>query len=100
MTPNGRLAALAVSGMAALGGVLLQASSAQGGGFPLFVLAGLILLGTLFDAGYLAKRRHQRGAWQLTAEREIDHQTGRILEVWYDPVTGERRYLPTGERPD
>lgn len=100
MTPNGRVAALVIAGLAAIGGVLVQASSPNGGGFPLLLFAALIALGTVFDAGYLAKRRSARGAWQLTAEREVDHQSGQILEVWYDPVTGERRYLPTGERPD
>lgn len=100
MTPNGRIAALVIAGLAAAGGVLVQASSAAGGGFPLFLFAALILLGTVFDAGYLARRRGHRGAWTLTAEREVDHQSGQILEVWYDPTSGERRYLPTGERPD
>ena len=100
MTPNGRIAALVLAGLAAAGGVLVQVGSSDSGGFPLFLLAALILLGTMFDAGYLARRRSTRGAWQLTAEREVDHQTGQILEVWYDPISGERRYLPSGERPD
>jgi len=100
VTPNGRIAALILSGLAAAGGVAVQARGAQGGGLPLLILAALILLGTLFDAGYLARRRSGRGVWQLTPEREIDHQTGQILAVWYDPVSGERRYLPSGERPD
>ncbi len=100
MTANGRIAALVIAGLAAMGGVLMRVFNADGGGFPLFVFAALIGLGTVFDAGYLAKRRDLRGAWQRTAEREVDHQTGQILEVWYDPVAGERRYLPTGERPD
>jgi hypothetical protein len=100
VTPNGRIAGLVLAGLAAIGGVLMQAAGKDGGGFPLFVLAALIAVGTVFDAGYLERRRGPRGIWQLTAEREIDHQSGQILEVWYDPISGERRYLPTGERPD
>ncbi|WP_421847315.1 hypothetical protein [Novosphingobium sp.] len=100
MTQTGRIAALVIAGLAAVGGMLVQTSSPAGGGFPLLLFAALIVLGTVFDAGYLARRRTSRGAWQLTAEREVDHQSGQILEVWYDPVTGERRYLPSGERPD
>lgn len=100
VTPNGRIAALVLAGIAAAGGVLLLAGTGDGGGFPLFLFAALIVLGTVFDAGYLAPRRGTRGAWQLTGEREIDHQSGVLLEVWYDPVTGERRYLPMGQRPD
>ena len=100
MTANGRIAALVIAGLAAMGGVLMRVFNVDGSGIPLFVLAALVLLGTVFDAGYLARRRSARGAWQLTAEREVDYQTGQILEVWYDPVSGGRRYLPTGERPD
>ena len=100
MTKNGRIAALVIAGLAALVGVLAQVFSADGGGFPLFFFAALIGLGTVFDAGYLAKRRDLRGAWQRTAEREVDHQSGQVLEVWYDPVSGERQYLPAGQRPD
>lgn len=100
MTPNGRMAALVVAGLAAAGGLYVQTVDARGGGFPLFLFAALIMIGTVFDAGYLARRRGGQGTWQLTAEREIDHQSGQILEVWFDPVSGERRYLPMGERPD
>ncbi len=100
MTPNGRIAALVLAGLAMAGGLFIQIADAKGGGFPLFLFAALIVIGTVFDAGYLARRRGGRGAWQLTAEREIDHQSGQILDVWFDPVSGERRYLPSGERPD
>jgi hypothetical protein len=100
VTPNGRTAAFVLAGLAAVGGVFVQSAGRDGGGFPLFLFAVLVALGTVFDAGYLAPRRKTRGAWQLTAEREVDHQSGQILEVWFDPVSGERRYLPTGERPD
>jgi hypothetical protein len=100
VTPGGRVAALVLAGLAAMGGFLVQIAGTDGGGFALFLLSGLVALGTVFDAGYLARRRGTGGAWQLTAEREVDHQSGQILDVWYDPVTGERRYLPTGDRPD
>jgi hypothetical protein len=100
MTPNGRIAALVIAGLAAAGGLFIQTANPNGNGFPLFLFAALILIGTVFDAGYLSRRRGGQGAWQLTPEREIDHQTGEVLQVWFDPVSGERRYLPTGERPD
>ena len=100
MTANGRIIGLVLAGLVFAGGVLLQVAGGDGGGVPLFVFAGLILIGTVFDVGYLAPRRTVRGAWQLTGEREIDHQSGVMLEVWYDPVSGERRYLPMGQRPD
>ena len=36
-------------------------------------------------------RRH---AWERTRERFVDDETGKLLEVWVDPLTGERRYEP------
>ena len=92
MTRNGRIAALVLAAVLAGGGMALEWSS--GGGAGLFVLAALIVLGTVFDAGYRGRRRPLHGQWQRTGEREIDHETGAIIEVWYDPLTGERRYEP------
>jgi hypothetical protein len=66
----------------------------------LLILAGLIVLGTVFDARYRGRKSALRGHWQMTAEREIDHETGTILAVWFDPISGERRYLPADQRPD
>jgi hypothetical protein len=34
--------------------------------------------------------------WELTKEKFVDHETGQLLEVWIDPLTGERRYEPAG----
>jgi hypothetical protein len=28
-----------------------------------------------------------------TEERFVDSETGQMVTVWYDPVTGERRYV-------
>ena len=32
--------------------------------------------------------------WQQTSERFRDEESGEWLEVWFDPETGERRYVP------
>lgn len=37
--------------------------------------------------------------WVRTAEREIDTETGRPVEIWWDPVTGARRYEPLAQAP-
>jgi hypothetical protein len=34
------------------------------------------------------------GRYQRTDEVFVDPTTGQRLRVWFDPVTGERRYLP------
>jgi len=97
VTTNGRIAALTLAGLAAAGGFFLQSVASNGGG--LFVLAALIVIGTVFEGRYRGRRASAKGQWQATGEREVDPETGTILEVWYDPVTGERRYVPTGQLP-
>ena len=67
--------------------------------WPMLVAAGLLLLGTLFE------RFHYRGAgtppdaagWQPTAERFLDEESGRLVVVWFNPATGERRYVDARE---
>jgi hypothetical protein len=39
------------------------------------------------------------GKWQRTGERFIDRDTGRTIEVFYNPDTGERDYVEEGEDP-
>jgi hypothetical protein len=34
------------------------------------------------------------GGFRRTDERFLDPSTGVLMRVWFDPVTGERRYLP------
>jgi hypothetical protein len=54
----------------------------------------VILLGTLFERWRY--RRYERvpgAAWQATGERFLDPTTGKDIEVFYDPVSGERRYV-------
>ena len=97
MSRTGRIAALVLAGLAAAGGVLLQLAGSSGGG--LFGLSVLIVIGTVFEVRYRGSKSAARGQWQQTGEREVDHETGTILEVWYDPVSGERRYVPTGQLP-
>ena len=97
MTRNGRIAALTLAGIAALGGFFLQSTGANGGG--LFVLAALVVIGTVFEVRYRGSKAPAHGQWQATGEREVDHETGTVLEVWYDPVSGERCYVPAGQLP-
>jgi hypothetical protein len=35
------------------------------------------------------------GHWQLTGERFIDPSSGKVMEVRYNEITGERDYLET-----
>jgi hypothetical protein len=67
---------------------------------PLPVVIYLAVSGTLLAGGLLFERRgyHPRvnrrlGGWQATGERFIDPTTGRLMEVRYNPETGERDYV-------
>jgi len=98
MSKNVRLFLFAVGALAVAGGTLLTMLTGGGG-------IGLLVIGSLIIASLALESRYgRRGAptdvpphaWQLTNERFIDDETGQLLEVWIDPLTGERRYEPAG----
>lgn len=95
MSPAARIAALGLAAAVAGGGAALQVAGASGIG--LLILAVLIVVGTVFEARYRGSRSAAPGQWQDTGEREVDQETATILAVWYDPISGERRYVPTGK---
>ena len=86
-----------------------------------FLLGSLYFLksgsGNLFLAGYflinavviLTAAFFERGRYQNpnslsrheskpTGERFIDDSTGKLMEVWYNPQTGERSYLEVDKK--
>lgn len=90
----------------AIGGLLLMAGlvvhAVAGGGY------GLIVIGLVVIASALLERRYRQrpdaelaesDRWDPTGERFIDSETGIAMQVWVDPLTGERRYLPVADRP-
>ena len=102
MSPAARTAVLVLGTAMVAGGAALM--FADPGGIALVLMGGLVL------ASVLLERRSRRGSarpggagagsqWQQTGEREIDSETGAPMAVWFDPVTGARRYLPLDERP-
>jgi hypothetical protein len=85
-----------------LGIVLLAASLATGlSGCPVGTvlrlgIPGLVLTGAiLFERGrYKPNSRDGPGPdWIATDERFVDHESGEIVTVFYQPRTGERRYV-------
>ena len=57
--------------------------------------------GLLIVGGILFERSHyrptvdrRRGVWEATGERFVDPTTGELMEVRYNPATGERDYVP------
>lgn len=61
-------------------------------------VGGLVLVvAILFERrGYRPSIDHGPGNWQSTGERFIDPATGRLIEVRYNPSTGERNYVDIG----
>ncbi len=59
---------------------------------------GLVLvIAILFERrGYRPPLDRKRGNWRSTSERFIDPVTGRLIEVRYNPETGERDYVDIG----
>lgn len=83
----------------ALVGMILFARGLPGGAQALG-LGGLIVLGIVFERWRYRPNETRPGAgWQPTGERFEDPQTGKTVQVFYDPRSGERRYVRDSERP-
>jgi hypothetical protein len=95
MTGGARLAALVTAGLAAVGGIALHLVTGHGWG--LIGLAAVIALATVFERRYRAREPEGHVPWQRTGECEVDVETGAVVEVWYDPVTGARKYEPVAD---
>ena len=96
MSSTARLALFALGALLLAGGTILTLVTGGGG-------IGLMIIGALLIASLGLERRYGRpGApttvplehFEPTSERFIDDETGQPIEVWIDPLTGERRYEP------
>ena len=85
----------------AVGILMLLAGAATAGlGVPslplwLLIAGGVITAGTLLErAIYKPLLREKPGAgWVKTAERFIDPDSGKAVDVFYNPTSGERQYV-------
>ncbi len=63
-------------------------------GLQVLIVAALVFLGTAFESWRYRKGPAPPGAkWQQTGEKFADPVSGEEMEVQYDPVSGERRYV-------
>jgi hypothetical protein len=91
---------LVFAGVLALTGALLLVRGLTGPGAYALGLGGLVLLGTAFERWRYRPNDARPGAdWEPTGERFEDPSTGKILRVFYDPRSGERRYVSDSEPP-
>jgi len=78
-------------------GAVLIIEGFRGPGIYLLVVAVAVCLGTLFERWrYRQEEERPDARWQRTGERFEDPQTGKTIEVFYDPRSGERRYVSDG----
>ena len=90
-----------------IGGVMLAAAAIGAlAGCRLAVIIPLAVWGAILDGGLLVERWRYQGLtddrlgrnWQATPERFVDPETGRLVTVFFNPATGERRYVADAER--
>ena len=82
----------------ALAGVSLLARGLPGPGAYALGLGALIVLGTVFERWRYRRNDTRPGAgWEPTGERFEDPETGKVVQVFYDPQSGERRYVSDSE---
>jgi hypothetical protein len=90
-----------------IGGVMLAAATF--GALACWRLSAVIPLavwGTILAGGVLVERWRYRpladnrpgGNWRATQERFVDPESGRLVTVFFDPATGERRYVADDRR--
>jgi hypothetical protein len=94
-----RTSLLVFAGGLALIGLLLLMRGLPGGAQALG-LGGLIVLATAFERWRYRPNSARPGAgWEPTGERFEDPQSGKTVRVFYDPRSGERRYVSDSEPP-
>ena len=93
-----RTVLIVFAGALALTGAILIIRGLPGPGAYALGLGGLIVLGTVFERWRYRPNDASPGAgWEPTGERFEDPHTGKTLHVFYDPRSGERRYVSDTE---
>jgi hypothetical protein len=87
-----------IAGLFMLFGLYLALTDAPAAGVKMLLLGLVVLVSVRFERWRARPVPPPSGAhWQPTGERFEDPGSGKILEVHYNPQTGERRYRPDGE---
>ena len=90
-----RGAVLAVGILLLLAGAATAGFHVPGATLWLLIAGGVITAGTLLERViYKPLLRERPGAgWVKTAERFIDPDSGKAVDVFYNPTSGERQYV-------
>lgn len=62
----------------------------------LYTAIGVLIVGGMFWEPRYRTASNAGAHWQPTGEKFIDPETSKLVEVDYDPQTGERRYRDAG----
>jgi len=93
-----RILVLVFAAALAIAGLILLSCGVAGPGAYALGLGGLIGLGTAFERWrYRPHHSRPQAGWEPTSERFEDPETGRTVQVYYDPRSGERRYVSDSE---
>jgi hypothetical protein len=84
-----------------IGGMLAAAAALMALAGCLVVAAWLAIWAAVLTIGLLIERwrykelsaRMPGPGWQTTGERFVDPETDRLVTVYFNPTTGERRYI-------
>jgi hypothetical protein len=89
-------------GVLMLAAGIIIAGASLPGALWLLIAGGVITAGTLLERViYKPLLRGSPGpGWVKTAERFIDPDTGRPVDVFYNPASGERQYVSQDEKKD
>jgi hypothetical protein len=80
--------------MVLLFGGAIAVGSAAVPGWAALVLGGVIVIGVLAERViYKPLAQKAPPGWQRTGERFVDDATGKTVEVFHDPKSGQRQYV-------
>jgi hypothetical protein len=87
--------ALIVGTLVTVGGVLMW----RAGAGPMFLIAGVLTLVTAAVEPIYGRANGKPDGknWRETDERFVDPDSGKLVTVWFDADTGERRYVEHSE---
>lgn len=90
-----RTVVLIIAGIVAAAGAALIVTGVTLPGIQALVMGGLVIVGILCERRYKGRHNLQEPdeRWQATGERFVDPTSGKDVEVFYDPQSGERRYV-------
>lgn len=94
-----RAALIAAAGLLACAGLVLVLRGVHVPGWQMLAVGLIALLGIVFERWrYRRLADRPGGSWEATGERFADPTTGEPIEVFFNPRTGERRYVSEKQR--